>query len=74
MLDLTQITKQMQGMSQHLSKEAEAGRQRLEIAQKLLEESYQEQTSLTEDYDTWFDRILFNPDRKSTRLNSSHYS
>jgi hypothetical protein len=61
MLDLTQITKQMQGMSQHLSKEAEAGRQRLEIAQKLLEESYQEQTSLTEDYDTWFDRILFNP-------------
>lgn len=61
MLDLTQISKQMQGMSQHLTKEAEAGRQRLEIAQKLLDESYQEQESLTENYDAWYDRILFNP-------------
>ncbi|MDY6806831.1 MAG: DNA double-strand break repair nuclease NurA, partial [Cyanobacteriota bacterium] len=61
MLDLTQISKQMQGMSQHLSKEAQAGRQRLEIAQKLLEESCREQESLTNNYDSWYDRILFNP-------------
>ena len=34
MLDLTKLTGQMQGLSQHLTQEAAASRQRLELAQK----------------------------------------
>ncbi len=36
MLDLTQLARQMQGLSQHLTLEAAASRQRLELAQQHL--------------------------------------
>ncbi len=61
MLDLTKLAQQMQGMSQHLTKEALAAQNRLEIAHKLLEEAKTEQEKLLELEESWSDRIIFNP-------------
>ncbi|MGK7920604.1 MAG: DNA double-strand break repair nuclease NurA [Trichodesmium sp.] len=61
MLDLTKLARQMQGMSQHLTKEAMAAQNRLEIAQQLLEEAKQTEAELLELAESWSDRILFNP-------------
>lgn len=61
MLDLTKLAQQMQGMSQHLTKEAMAAQNRLSIAQELLEEAKNEQQELLELEESWCDRILFNP-------------
>lgn len=60
MLDLTKAAKAMQGMSQHLNVEATAARQRLEIAQKLLETAAAGQEKLVELQESWRDRTLFN--------------
>ena len=60
MLDLTKAAKAMQGMSQHLNVEAQAARQRLEIAQKLLEKAALRQEKLVELQTNWHDRTLFN--------------
>lgn len=61
MLDLTQLSKQMQGISQHLHKEAEASRQRLEIAQKLLAKAQWRQAELMKRRESWSDRMVFSP-------------
>ncbi|MGB3513620.1 MAG: DNA double-strand break repair nuclease NurA [Microcoleaceae cyanobacterium] len=61
MLDLTQLAQQMQGMSQHLTKEAMAAQNRLEMARQLLEEAKKVQEELLELEESWNDRILFNP-------------
>ncbi len=39
MLDLTKLAQQMQGMSQHINREAEASRKRIEIALGLIEKA-----------------------------------
>ncbi|WP_413200530.1 DNA double-strand break repair nuclease NurA [Nostoc piscinale] len=59
MLDLTKLARQMQGLSQHLSQEAVAGRQRLELAQQHLINAYECQQDLIERQEKWRDRILF---------------
>lgn len=59
MLDLSKIAAQMQGMSQHLSQEATATRQRLEKAQKLMDQAFQQQTALLEQQQIWRDRLNF---------------
>ncbi|MBU7584652.1 MAG: DNA double-strand break repair nuclease NurA [Nostoc sp. TH1S01] len=59
MLDLTKLARQMQGLSQHLSQEAVAGRQRLELAQQHLINAYACQQDLIERQEKWRDRILF---------------
>jgi hypothetical protein len=59
MLDLTKLTKQMQGLSQHLTQEAAASRQRLELAQKLLTNALESQEKLVEAQEKWRERILF---------------
>ncbi|AFY42514.1 DNA double-strand break repair nuclease NurA [Nostoc sp. PCC 7107] len=59
MLDLTKLARQMQGLSQHLSLEAVAGRQRLELAQQHLINAYKCQQDLIERQEKWRDRILF---------------
>jgi hypothetical protein len=59
MLDLSKIADQMQGMSQHLSQEATATRQRLEKAQKLMDQAFQQQTTLLELQQVWRDRLNF---------------
>ncbi len=59
MLDLTKLTGQMQGLSQHLTLEATANRQRLELAQKHLQGALQSQFDLVQQQEKWRDRILF---------------
>jgi hypothetical protein len=59
MLDLTQLARQMQGLSQHLTLEVAASRQRLELAQQHLKNAYDCQDDLVERQDKWRDRIIF---------------
>ncbi|BAY38600.1 hypothetical protein NIES2111_29480 [Nostoc sp. NIES-2111] len=59
MLDLTKLARQMQGLSQHLSLEAVASRQRLELAQQHLRKAIDVQQELIERQEKWRDRILF---------------
>ncbi|MBD2122791.1 DNA double-strand break repair nuclease NurA [Trichocoleus sp. FACHB-262] len=59
MLDLTKLAQQMQGISQHLSDEATALRQRLELAQKLLTQAQSRQAELVLQRQTWSDRLGF---------------
>ncbi|AFY35486.1 DNA double-strand break repair nuclease NurA [Calothrix sp. PCC 7507] len=59
MLDLTKLARQMQGLSQHLTSEAVASRQRLELAQQHLKNAYKCQQDLVERQEKWRDRILF---------------
>jgi hypothetical protein len=59
MLDLTKLAQQMQGISQQLTQEATATRQRLELAQALLVQAYQEQAALVERQQIWRDRLGF---------------
>lgn len=59
MLDLTKLARQMQGLSQHLTLEAVASRQRLELAQQHLKNAYESQQDLIDRQEKWRDRILF---------------
>jgi NurA domain len=59
MLDLTKLTRQMQGLSQHLTQEATVSKQRLELAQKYLQIAANRQTELVEIQEKWRDRMLF---------------
>ncbi|HIK05557.1 MAG TPA: DNA double-strand break repair nuclease NurA [Trichormus sp. M33_DOE_039] len=59
MLDLTKLARQMQGLSQHLSEEAVASRQRLELAQQHLQKAYEHQHEVIALQEKWRDRILF---------------
>ncbi|MBO3457656.1 DNA double-strand break repair nuclease NurA [Aetokthonos hydrillicola Thurmond2011] len=59
MLDFTKLTGQMQGLSQHLTKEATASRQRLELAQRHLQGALESQQDLVQRQEKWRDRILF---------------
>ena len=59
MLDLTKVAKAMQGISQHLSTEVAASRQRLDLAQELLTAAHKNQAELMQRQKQWRDRILF---------------
>ncbi|MEO3706288.1 DNA double-strand break repair nuclease NurA [Trichormus azollae] len=59
MLDLRKLAGQMQGFSQHLTLEAAASRQRLELAQENLKQAFECQQELIERQEKWRDRILF---------------
>lgn len=59
MLDLTKLAQQMQGMSHQLTLEATATGQRLESAQKILEQAYRHQETLVDRQVTWRDRLGF---------------
>jgi hypothetical protein len=59
MLDLTKLAQQMQGISQQLTLEATATRQRLELAQTLMAKAFSDQTNLVEQQTTWRDRLSF---------------
>jgi hypothetical protein len=59
MLDLTKLATQMQGMSQHLTQEATASRQRLELAQALLQKAQARQAELVALQQQWGDRLGF---------------
>jgi hypothetical protein len=59
MLDLTKVAKAMQGISQHLSTDVAASRQRLDLAQDLMTAAYKNQAELMQRQKQWRDRILF---------------
>ena len=60
MLDLNKLARHMQGISQHLTKEVAANRQRLERAQEMYDIARTKQTELVKQQQTWRDRLLFN--------------
>ena len=60
MLDLTKLARQMQGISQHLTLEAAASRQRLERAQQFFIVAKTQQAELVQRQEKWRDRITFN--------------
>lgn len=59
MLDLMKLARQMQGISQHLSDEAEASRQRLTLAEKLMAQARSHQADLVTLQQMWRDRLGF---------------
>jgi hypothetical protein len=59
MLDLTKLAQQMQGISQHLTLEATATRQRLERAEVLMAQAHDRQAELVALQELWRDRLTF---------------
>ncbi|MEM7796174.1 MAG: DNA double-strand break repair nuclease NurA, partial [Cyanobacteria bacterium P01_C01_bin.118] len=59
MLDLSKIAQQMQGISNHLSKEAEAARTRVAIATQLLHQAHLQQSKLVQHLHTHRPHIGF---------------
>ena len=59
MLDLTKLARQMQGISDHLTKEAEAARRRVKIANDLMMRATAAQDELVDQLTLWRDRLLF---------------
>src|SRR4028119_1922442 len=59
MLDLTKLASQIPGISQHLRVEAAANRQRLELAQALLLQTFAQQEELVKRQQQWRDRMTF---------------
>ncbi|MGG6266350.1 DNA double-strand break repair nuclease NurA [Leptolyngbya sp. AN03gr2] len=59
MLDLTKLAQQMQGISQQLTLEATATRQRLDRARLLMAQAHDRQSELVEAHELWRDRLSF---------------
>ena len=59
MLDLTKLAQQMQGISQQLTLEATATRQRLDRANLLMAQAHDRQSELVEMHELWRDRLSF---------------
>jgi hypothetical protein len=59
MLDLIKLARQMQGIGQHLTEEAAATRQRLDLAQRILEQAAERQDELMLMQQTWHERLGF---------------
>lgn len=59
MLDLNKLAGKLPGISQHLSQEATAARQRLEIAQKLMETAQTDYAELVAQQQMWKQRFIF---------------
>lgn len=70
MLDLTKLAQQMQGISQHLTVEATATRQRIERAELLMAQASERQAELVEAQKTWRDRFIFTAAEPIESLNS----
>ena len=70
MLDLTKLAQQMQGISQHLTVEATATRQRIERAELLMAQAHARQAELVEMQKTWRDRLTFTAAEPIEPLNS----
>ena len=70
MLDLTKIAKAMQGISQHMTLEVAASRQRLDLAQQLMAAAHEQQQILVQRQKQWRDRILFNSGTPVEPLNT----
>ncbi len=63
MLDLSKLARQMQGISAHLTQEAEAARSRVEAARRLMQRAIPGQMQLAEQLQEWQDRLAFSAAR-----------
>ena len=70
MLDLIKLSQQMQGISQHLTHEAAATRQRLELAQRLLAAAHTRQAELVTQLQAGRDRLSFTAAEPMEPLNT----
>jgi hypothetical protein len=59
MLDLTRLAQAMQGISQHLTTEVTASKQKLDRAQQMLTIAQTQQAELVQKQQDWRDRLLF---------------
>lgn len=59
MLDLMKLARQMQGIGQHLTEEAVATRQRLDLAQRILTQAAERQADLVTVQQIWRERLGF---------------
>ncbi len=59
MLDLTKLARQMQGISDHLTQEAEASKRRIEIAQGLMSRAINRQSVMVAQLEQYRDRLIF---------------
>ncbi|KKD34843.1 DNA double-strand break repair nuclease NurA [Limnoraphis robusta] len=73
MLDLTKLALQMQGMSQHMSREVEAARKRLEVAESLFEAAKPHQSKLVAHQENLGNRILFNAAKPVEPIDTCSY-
>jgi hypothetical protein len=73
MLDLTKLTRQLQGISQHLTQEVVASRQRSERAQQLLAQATSQQEKFVKQQEKWRDRLCFSPPTPVESLDTRVY-
>lgn len=59
MLDLTQLARQLPGISKHLTQEAHAGRHRLDLAQQLMHRAEAHYAELVTKQQAWRNRLIF---------------
>lgn len=59
MLDLMKLARQMQGISEHLNKEAAAAAHRVTVAQALMAQAQGHQDELVAELEAWRDRVPF---------------
>ena len=70
MLDLAKLAKQIPGMGEQMKIDAIASRERLALAQSLLQKSERQQTQLVESQKQWGDRLIFTAATPVEPLNS----
>ncbi|MBW4681036.1 MAG: DNA double-strand break repair nuclease NurA [Microcoleus vaginatus WJT46-NPBG5] len=59
MLDLTQLARQLPGISKHLTQEAHASRHRLDLAQQLMQRAEAHYAELVTKQQAWRNRLIF---------------
>jgi len=59
MLDLIKLARQMQGISTHLTQEAEAARSRVEMARRLMQQAVGSQKELVQGWEDYGERLAF---------------
>ncbi len=59
MLDLTKLARQMQGISDHLTQEADAAKRRIAIAQQLMSRATNRQAVIVDQLEQYRDRLIF---------------
>ncbi|MBE9079842.1 DNA double-strand break repair nuclease NurA [Romeria aff. gracilis LEGE 07310] len=70
MLDLTKLARQMQGISDHLTREAEAAHRRIEVATQLMQQATSRQSTLVKQMEAYRDRLSFTAAKPIEPLNT----
>lgn len=70
MLDLTKLARQMQGISDHLAREADAAHRRIEVARQLMQQATKRQGTLVAQMEAYRDRLSFTAAKPIEPLNT----